>query len=494
MTRARAFVYHPWRLTTDNLTAWCDTGYYSEYVLGDYMGLPYDWGGFVSLLDFDLHIADGYGAGSYPSDGVLSCTTGLDCSGFVSQAWNTATKYGTSTLPDISTVIDVAEVLAGDVFNTSGYHVILYSHELANGDPVFFETVGYHTQINTTGGWSYVSGYTPRRYDQIEGSTATTPPGVRANPIAITSFPYADSGDTTDAVSNVLDGCALVPETDESGPEYIYTVTFSEPGTLTVSVSDDVVTDIDVHLYGSMNANDCLARDDTTFTHPVDCGTYLIVADTYVDENGTALAGTYDLTVDFSPSGQPCGTPPVDYDFEGELGDPCAYPGDQDLPFCNPNLGADTCLYTSDDSFCSRPCQSAADCSELSGACCQDIGTGELYCMPAGYCETPTPDGGVADSAVADGGTANPDGETDPDGQTQTPDGNGAGPDAMNAPDGSSAGNGGDNAGCGCRTLGAHFANRSAKRWAIFYRRTPVALIFLVFLLVMGVVRNRGRR
>ena len=240
MVRARSFVYHPWRCTTANLTASCDSGYSSVYVPGDYMGLPYDWGGFVSVFEFDGDLLDGLGAGSYSSDGVLSCTTGLDCSGFVSQAWDTAGKYGTSTLPDISHVISQNAVLPGDCFNTSGYHVILYSHTLTNGDPVFYEAVGYNTQINVTGGWSYVSSYTPRRYDDIEGTTAGTPLGTPDNPIPIGSFPFTDSRDTTNSESNVFDGCGAAPTTDESGPEYFYEVTFSQPGTLTVSVTDDV--------------------------------------------------------------------------------------------------------------------------------------------------------------------------------------------------------------------------------------------------------------
>ena len=457
MVRARSFVYHPWRCTTANLTASCDSGYSSVYVPGDYMGLPYDWGGFVSLFEFDGDILDGLGAGSYSSDGVLSCTTGLDCSGFVSKAWDTPWKYGTSTLPDISTVISQNEVLPGDCFNISGYHVILYSHTLTNGDPVFYETVGYNTQINVTGGWSHVSSYTPRRYDDIQGTTAGTPPGTPENPIPIGSFPFTDSRDTTNSESNVFDGCGLAPTTDESGPEFFYEVTFSQPGTLTVSVTDDVGVDIDVHVYSSMNTYDCLARDDTSFSVPVDCGTYLVVADTYVGGGGDVYSGPYDLTVDFTPSGGGCGSPPNPYEFEGELGDPCAFPGDESLPFCNTNLGSTVCLYDSSQSFCSKPCGSAADCTDMPGACCEDIGSSELYCLVADLCTGPTPDAGVPDSGLAsDGATPTPDGGAQRDGGTPAPDGET--PAFDGAPSqgdaGPTDGGGSSSSGCSCAVVG----------------------------------------
>ena len=87
LVRAKAFAYHPWTCTSANLTASCDGGYHSVYVTGDYLGLPYDWGGYMTLFQFDQQIASGHGAGSYPDDGVLDCTSGLDCSGFVSKAW-----------------------------------------------------------------------------------------------------------------------------------------------------------------------------------------------------------------------------------------------------------------------------------------------------------------------------------------------------------------------------------------------------------------------
>src|SRR5690606_3186876 len=109
IVRAKAFAFHPWTATSANLTASCKASYHSVYLPGDYMGLPYDWGGYMTLFDFDQQIAQGYGAGSYPEDGILSCTAGLDCSGFVSKCWD-AGHWTTSTVHQTSSTLSVNEM------------------------------------------------------------------------------------------------------------------------------------------------------------------------------------------------------------------------------------------------------------------------------------------------------------------------------------------------------------------------------------------------
>lgn len=408
LARAKAFAYHPWTATAANMTASCSGGYQSVYSPGDYMGLPYDWGGYMNLFQFDQQIASGYGAGSYPADGILSCTSGVDCSGFVSKAWD-AGHWTTSSVDQTSGAINQASLLVGDIFNDAGNHMAMFNYIAANGDLVLYESVGYNVHFSMPG-WSWVDGYVPRRYDDISGTTAGNPLGTTTNPIPVSSFPYADSRDTTQAVSDVLDGCGASPGTNEGGHEYVYAVEVTQPGTLTVMVQDDAGVDIDVHLYTSMNTNDCVARHDSSFSHPVDCGTYYVVADTF--RGAQDYPGPYSLTIDVTPSGGACGNGPPSYDFEGQLGDACAYPGDESLPFCNPNLGAFTCIYTSSDSFCSKPCASNADCGELSGGCCAEISGGELYCMTAPFCggggeppgmdDPPPPDGDPNDDELPD--------------------------------------------------------------------------------------------
>ena len=416
--RAHAFAYHPWTCTSANLTGSCGGGYHSVYTVGDHMGIPYDWGGYMTLFEFDQQIAGGYAAGSYPDDGVLDCTAGVDCSGFVSQAW-AVTYHQTDSIPDISTAISQSAILPGDVFNQAGYHVILYERTLAGGDPVFYESAGYNVHVNATGGWSYVSGYTPRRYTGITGTSVGNPPGTIDNPIPISTFPYTDTRDTSQSASDVLDGCGAAPTKNESGPEYIYRVTFSQPGTLTATITDDADTDIDIHLYTSMNTNDCIARHDSTISVTVDCGTYYLVADTFRSSGGTEYAGQYTLSATFAPSGGSCGSGPPTYDFVGAVGDPCAYPGHESLPFCNANLGSEVCIYSTSPplSFCSVACTGPSDCAAFPGGCCGTVGSGERFCFISSLC------GNIGDSGVIDAGIMPRDGGPQFDGPPTTSDG-----------------------------------------------------------------------
>ncbi len=414
LSRAKGFTYHPWRSSAANQRGTCaseNASYVSLSTPGDYVGVPYDWGGYMSLFTFDQGIARGLGAGSQSTDGILACAVGLDCSGFVSQAWGIG-HFTTSNLADTSAAIAQASMLTGDVYNKAGYHVAMFSHKLASGEPVFYEALGYNVHINQSEGFAHVQGYTPRRANNITGTTATDTLGTLTNPIAVTTFPYTDSRDTRQSLSRMLDGCSLDATKAQKGPEYVYKLTITQPGALTVSVSDDAATDIDVQLLGALDTNACLARADSTFTQQVGCGTYYVVADSFGSDS--SKAGPYTLSVSLAPSGAACSAVPgpAPYNPKGKLGEACKYPKDQTLPYCNPNLGGDTCIYTSSQSFCSKPCAGASDCADLPGgaACCEDLGQGEKYCLIASMCGPggSTPDGGTKPGRDDGGTTGDP--------------------------------------------------------------------------------------
>ncbi len=405
MDRARAFAGHPWHCSASNLQASCLTGYQSEYVEGDHMGLPYDWGGFVMLHRFDLDIDEGEGAGSPAGGEVAACTTGLDCSGYVSACWDTGQKYGTWTIGDISSVIDLSELQPGDALNEPGYHIVIYGDTLSDGTLLYYEAMPPNVRRNWFASWAGVAGFEAIRLDSIESGGSDL--GSLSNPIPIDRWPYEDSRDTTRAPADLFDACGAAPDTDESGREFVYVFTVDTPGILTASVSDGIGVDIDLHLYANAAERDCIARHDTTLDLPLTgCGDYYLVLDTWVDAGGVELPGPYTLTADFSHSGGEC-QPRPSYDFLGGPGEPCAYPGGPALPFCNPNLGVVTCLYSSGAdpfSFCSRPCAHAVDCSgDFPAGCCEPVQGGDLYCFPAGYCPADEPDGGLEDGGEEDG-------------------------------------------------------------------------------------------
>lgn len=321
LDQAADYAFHPWTMTAVNETAGCSSTYVSDYTAGSYRGLPYDWGGYYTLDEYDQAIADGLGAGSHSWHGILSCTAGLDCSGFVSQVWD-ASHNSTSTFYTVTTDIAVTELLRADAVNDAGSHVVLYTYETAAGMPVFYEAAGsaQRTRLNSASGWSYLDGYQPIRYDGIEdgGSSATI-----AEPIEIEAFPFEDFRWTAGAASDAINSYSCAPSTDESGPEVLYKFSVAEAGTLHAVVSDDEGVDVDLHVMSSPDGADCLARHDSEVTVEVGPGEVWLSLDTYVGSR--EFPGPFLLTVTFDGVvGEP---PPID---TGDPGDPSDTAGSTD--------------------------------------------------------------------------------------------------------------------------------------------------------------------
>jgi hypothetical protein len=450
VTRAMSYCAYPWTCTTAHLTASCEASYRSLYGPGDYVGLPYDWGGYKTLHQFEQDLAAGRGAGTWPNPafGVLSCTTGLDCSGFVSKCWDTG-HYGTSTLTGVSAAIAADQTRPGDVFNIAGYHVVLLGRRLASGWPVFYEALGMNTHVNAEGGWLYVDGYVPRRFDGIEETPTGTVPGSLAEPIVVGALPFVYEGDTAESPSDMLDAYGCDPNKSEAGPEVVFAVDVDRPGTLTIALQGDQygVVDNDLHLLTAPTERDCLARHDNLISRAVTgCGRYWVVVDTFRSNTHGETPGPFTLSIELTPSGAACGADPYPYEPEGQPGDPCAFAGNPNLPFCNENLGATVCLitgYTAQDvSFCSKPCARDGDCADLTaggGACCgwvPDDGGGENLCLLPEFCEPAPPDPGPSPDTGGprpDTGTPRPDAGSWPD--VVAPRDVGAPPDTATPPD-----------------------------------------------------------
>ncbi|NCG21603.1 MAG: hypothetical protein GWP91_21525 [Rhodobacterales bacterium] len=136
--------------------------------------------------------------------------------------------------------------------------------------------------------------------------TATTNPctlGLGCNPIPVTSFPFEDARNTADAPGSEADSYSCAPDTDESGPEWFYEITVPEAGILSVRVDDlsgDAI-DVDVHILATIDPNTCLTRHNEATGWVVEPGSYIATVDTWVNADGEALVGDYDLTVRFFP-------------------------------------------------------------------------------------------------------------------------------------------------------------------------------------------------
>jgi len=312
---APAFEEHSWVCGADNLTASCADGSWQPAVTatGPQVGLPYCWGGWVTIDQFDQQIAAGYGAGSMTAGLFLECTTGVDCSGYVSQLWQHPVKLGTATIPAVSYEIDTTEMQPGDVFNAADSHVIMFLGTDDTGSVVVTESTiasACRGVCRRARPWSVFSSYTPRAYHyaDVDSSTAA---GTTDDPIAIEAFPFQDTRNTAEAESDIFDFYSAAPDTDETGPEYIYVFHAATGGILSASVLDGVGVDIDIHLLGSLDADDCLARGDKDiYVEITDPGTYYLVADTYVGDSATEYTGVYLLTADFDGELAPPGEDP----------------------------------------------------------------------------------------------------------------------------------------------------------------------------------------
>jgi len=112
----------------------------------------------------------------------------------------------------------------------------------------------------------------------------------------VDTLPFVHAGDTTGGAST-FDSYACAPDLDESGPEVVYRVTVSERGFLAATLSGvSGGTDVDVHVLGSLDADDCIDRGNWEGASWVETGTHYVVADTWVASDGTPLPGSYTLS------------------------------------------------------------------------------------------------------------------------------------------------------------------------------------------------------
>lgn len=143
---AKKFAQFQWRATKDNVfhgedqngvrvdtpdRSFVSRGFSTD---GVNVGLPYQWGGFSSLEEFEAGLRAGKWAGHLPRGRGAqgsSQAIGLDCSGFVSRCWELPTKQSTRSLGDLCYELESYDDLKpGDILNTFDGHVMLFEEFL----------------------------------------------------------------------------------------------------------------------------------------------------------------------------------------------------------------------------------------------------------------------------------------------------------------------------------------------------------------------------
>ncbi|MCF8379919.1 MAG: T9SS type A sorting domain-containing protein [Bacteroidales bacterium] len=155
--------------------------------IGENAKVPYRWGGFNTLENFDSGLLSGKYAGDIATTGESPYCVGVDCSGFVSQCWKLPVQYSTRMMDDYITVAydNWADLQAADAIHIVG-HVRMFVEQNPNGSLLVVEASGADWRVSYRSyTLSQLTSYTPRYYIYMEGSPAYIP-GTELASVAIT--------------------------------------------------------------------------------------------------------------------------------------------------------------------------------------------------------------------------------------------------------------------------------------------------------------------
>lgn len=142
LTIARRYAEHKWSVNSDHVFHGLDMNGNQvdtpdkDYRAGGFevgeenVGIPYKWGGFSSIDQFDQGISENMFAGHLPKKGsspASSQAVGVDCSGLVSRCWDLPKKHSTRSLGNLCYDLDsYDELKPGDIINRFDGHAVIF--------------------------------------------------------------------------------------------------------------------------------------------------------------------------------------------------------------------------------------------------------------------------------------------------------------------------------------------------------------------------------
>jgi hypothetical protein len=173
ISNAAAYFNNSITLSNTNVNGACAGRTKPRYLggAGTYSSVPYDWGGRVSLSQFRTDMNNGKQAGDINTAGVESCSSGVDCSGFISRVWQlSGDSWTTANLPNAGIRLSsTASLRPGDILNHASSHVALF-HSSDSSSVVVYESTTYGSMdqvIFFRHSWTRYNGYIPYRYNNL---------------------------------------------------------------------------------------------------------------------------------------------------------------------------------------------------------------------------------------------------------------------------------------------------------------------------------------
>ncbi|MEK7990592.1 MAG: S-layer homology domain-containing protein, partial [Thiotrichaceae bacterium] len=222
-----------------------------------FTGMPYGWGRWSTPSEFKEQLAGKFAGDTSTDQGFGStCVVGIDCSGFVSRAWN-INRNSTRTLPNVSSIVEGGtrqekfnNIRAGDIVNDAGIHVRLFVARNADGSFQFIESTPPRVQ-RLSYPYSKLNTYTPLRYKNVQESQIKllqfniAPHALTQSESSAVKFTLQNEGSTVTVEDTTV---AIVDSQGNNKGDLVYTGQYSFGANTTKQVNANLVSNFTKNL------------------------------------------------------------------------------------------------------------------------------------------------------------------------------------------------------------------------------------------------------